>query len=164
MFTPSSVRALLAHLQYSIERAALLAKQLRQLASRHPHQLAGHLANLDFWTSEAIDAIRALDGYNNRFHRLRDAQVAWTRRHATRVDHYCPACRGRCEFGPRAPAPPERTSSEDIEAARLGVRRAFVGFLARLYEVDLLGEREASAAAASVGAPFAPEDLEPRAD
>ncbi|MBL9147321.1 MAG: hypothetical protein JNM94_01370 [Phycisphaerae bacterium] len=147
-------------LKYSIERASLLAEQLRQLASRHPHQLAGHAANLDFWVGEVSDSLRALDGYNERFRRMRAAQLAWTRERRTRVRGYCPICKGACELGPSAPPPPERTPIEEIESARAGLRAALRRLLARIDDLELRAEAELRSMAACVGVTLEREDLE----
>jgi len=48
---------------YSIERANLIADQLERLATQNTHQLAGQVANLDFWISETVAAISIIDNY-----------------------------------------------------------------------------------------------------
>jgi hypothetical protein len=52
---------------YSIQRANLIADQLERLATQNTHQLAGQVANLDFWVSEAVAAISTIDDYPVRF-------------------------------------------------------------------------------------------------
>lgn len=147
-------------MQYSIERANLLTEQLRQLSSRHPFQLAGHHANLDFWLAEAYDAIRALNGYNARFRKLRDAQVSWVRTNQVRVLSYCPICKGACEFGSQTPPAPIRTPSEDIDTAKLALRKAVVKLLVRFHHIGLITETEVRSGAAQIDAPFDREDFE----
>src|SRR5262245_33149251 len=66
-------------LSYSIQRAGLIAEQLERLATQHAHQLAGQVANLAFWISEAVGAISILDDYAARFLALRNAQVGWVK-------------------------------------------------------------------------------------
>ena len=120
-------------MSYSIARASLIAEQLERLATQNAHQLAGQLANLDFWVTEAADAIRVLHEYPDRFKRLRDAQVAWVRAHETKVVGFCPICGGACEFGPTTPAPPQRIPAEQLAEARSAVQRAGRAYLLRLY-------------------------------
>lgn len=95
---------------YSVTRAELIAQQIGRFATQHLHQLAGHHANLAFWISEASSAVSAIDEYNARFQRLRDAQLSWVQSHDTKVSRYCPTCRGGCEFGPQTPERPHNCS------------------------------------------------------
>lgn len=39
-------------MSHSTDRAALIAGQLERLARQNAHQLAGQVANLDFWIAE----------------------------------------------------------------------------------------------------------------
>lgn len=105
----------------SIARAELIADQIGRFATQHLHQLAGHHANLAFWLQEAEAAVRTIDEYQLRFRLLRDAQLSWVREHKTKITHFCPICRGRCEFDPQTPDRPHRTPSEDLDAARTAV-------------------------------------------
>jgi hypothetical protein len=147
---------------YSIERAGLIAAQLEKFAHAQVHQIAGQLANLDFWLDEAAAALRVLDDYQARFRALRDAQVAWVKRHGTMVSDYCPHCDGGCEFGPRPPDPPRRIPSEDLDGARLQVRRAAYRLLLRYHRVRLLTEAEVQAACDRLGVTLEREDLAER--
>jgi hypothetical protein len=45
------------------------------------HQLAGHVANLEFWINEATHALMVIDGYQQRFKRLRAGQAAYQLKH-----------------------------------------------------------------------------------
>lgn len=148
-------------MNYGIDRALLLAEQLRQLATRQAYQLAGHHANLSFWLAEVEQAIATIDGYQDRFRRLRDAQVEWVRQHGIRVDVFCEHCGGACEFGPQPPPLPIRTASEDLEVARAGVRDAFARLLLRFHRLRLLDDAEVRALALRVKAPFDERDLRP---
>lgn len=125
---------------YTIERAELLAEQLERFAHSNLHQLAGQLANLDFWLAEAEHALSMIDDYPKRFRRLRDSQVAWVKAHGTKVSDYCPICGGGCEFGPQTPVPPKRIPSEQMGAARDKVRRSVFRLLLRCYRSSLLDE------------------------
>ena len=146
-------------MNYSLDRALLLAEQLRQLATRQAFALAGHHANLAFWLAETEQAIATVDGYQERWRRQRDAQAEWVRLHGTRFDGPCDCCGGRCELGKRAPAAPLRTAGEDLDEARSQVRAAFLAFLLRLHRFRLLEGEEVRALALRVKAPFDSEDL-----
>jgi hypothetical protein len=147
---------------YSIARAELIADQIGRFATQHLHQLAGHSANLEFWISEAVGAVRAIDEYQYRFERLKEARVAWVQKHDTRITRYCPICRGGCEFGPQTPDRPQRVRSEDLSASRDAVRRSVRQFLVRLYHAGFISEAEVRQHAEIVGASIEREDLDPR--
>jgi hypothetical protein len=146
-------------MSYSTKRAALIADQLERLATQNAHQLAGQVANLDFWISEAADALRVIDEYPARFRRLRDAQVAWVKAHGTKVFGYCPICGGACEFGPETPAPPVRIAAEDFAKARDALRRAAHRYLIRLYRARLLDAAAVRQACDVLGVGLEAEDL-----
>jgi len=145
---------------YSITRAELIAEQIGRFATQHIHQLAGHHANLGFWMSEAVAAVRVIDDYQARFNRLRDAQLSWVQSHNTKLTSYCPFCRGACELGPQTPERPHRVPSEDLSAARKAVRTAVRQFLVRLLHAGFISESDVRREADLVGAPVGPEDLE----
>ncbi|HUJ63057.1 MAG TPA: hypothetical protein VLX92_31380 [Kofleriaceae bacterium] len=148
-------------MNYSIEQAALLARQLEGFATREAHQLAGHAANLEFWLSETCHVLATIDDYPDRFRRLRDAQQAWVKLHETRTNRPCPICQGKpCELGPHAPPPPKRIPSEEMDAARVGVRGGCYRFLLRLYRIKLLDESALRSACDRVGVTLEREDID----
>ena len=147
-------------MSYSIKRAGLIADQLERLATQNVHQLSGQVANLGFWMAEAAGAISALDDYPVRFRLLRDAQVGWVEAHGVTVSGYCAHCGGRCELGPTKPEPPQRTPSENVEAAREGVRRAARRYLLRLYRARFLDEDAVRQACAEIRVGVETEDFE----
>jgi hypothetical protein len=144
---------------YSKKRAALIAEQIERLATQNMHQLAGQFANLDFWISEAVEAIRILDGYPGRFRRLRDAQVGWVTTHGTKVSGYCAICGGACEFGPETPEAPRRTPSDELTEAREAVRLAGRRYFLRLYRAHLLDEDAVRRACDDIGVGVETEDF-----
>ncbi|WP_437757882.1 hypothetical protein [Sorangium sp. So ce1389] len=145
---------------YSVDRAELLADQLERFAHSNVHQLAGQVANLDFWLDEAAHALRTIDEYPQRFSRLREAQVGWVKAHGTKVSGYCPICGGRCELGPQTPPAPTRIPSEQMEAARGRVRASAYRFLLRCYRSGLLDEAIVRASCERIGVVAETEDLE----
>jgi hypothetical protein len=144
---------------YSIERANHIADQLERLATQNTYQLAGQVANLDFWISEAVAAISIIDNYPARFRRLRDSQVEWVKAHGTKVSSYCSICGGACEFDPQTPKPPRRIPAKDLAAAREGVRRAARRYLLRLYRAHFLNEDEVRRVCGELGVGIETEDF-----
>jgi hypothetical protein len=51
----------------------LVTAQLAKFATLNRHQLAGQVANLDFWLAEARHWLDVIDGYRPRFERLKAA-------------------------------------------------------------------------------------------
>jgi hypothetical protein len=69
---------------YSNDLASLLTNQLTKFTTYNHHQLAGQVANLDFWISEARHCLDVLDGHRSRFERLKAAEAAYVAAHDTR--------------------------------------------------------------------------------
>lgn len=55
-----------------------LIKTLERSTTLPSHQLAGHAANLDFWLGEAKHCLNVIDGYAQRFERMKKAQQSQT--------------------------------------------------------------------------------------
>ena len=70
-------------MSYSTEIADLLAAQLTKFATLNRHQLAGQVANLDFWLTEVRHCLAVFDGYRDRFQTMREAQDSYVERNAT---------------------------------------------------------------------------------
>jgi hypothetical protein len=147
---------------YSVDRAALVSKQLEKLATGSAHQLAGQFANLDFWLLETEQALRVLDDYPRRFDLLRDRQQRWVTAHGVRVSDYCAHCGGACEFGARPPRPAVRISSADLDGARKGLRDAAYHLLLRLFRMGFIDEPLLRSSCARVGTSVDVADLAPR--
>src|SRR4030042_5203900 len=116
-------------MSYTIEKATLIANQLKKFTTSYAHHLAGQFANLDFWLSETQEALKAIDGYHHRFNNLRKAQKEWVISHGTKVDGYCSICGGKCEFGGSTPSPPVETPKDELESAHRLVKDAARNFL-----------------------------------
>jgi len=144
---------------YSIDRAVLLAEQIERLRHLNAYQLAGQLANLDFWLDEAASALRTIDEYPARFRRLGGAQTAWVKAHGIKVSGYCGICQGGCELGPQTPGPPVRISSGRMAEARARVCRAVYQWLLRCHRCGLLDEPSLHRACDRVGVLVEHEDL-----
>src|SRR5580698_9563612 len=70
-------------MSYSTDIAIALADQLIKLSSLNRHQLAGQVANLDFWMSELRHCIVTIDEYRHRFDRMNKAQADYVFEHKT---------------------------------------------------------------------------------
>ena len=59
-----------------MEIAHILTKQLAKFVTLRRYQLAGHVANFDFWMAEVRHALAVIGGYKTRFEKMRTAQRA----------------------------------------------------------------------------------------
>ncbi|MCA8990877.1 MAG: hypothetical protein KDA88_02815 [Planctomycetaceae bacterium] len=127
----------LAFPAYSIIIAETLSSQFNRFVTLNAYQLAGHVANLGFWSDEVAHCLNVLDQYRSRFERLAEAQ----RRHV--------AERGTIEFehqdvwGETAKAPPRprNLSDRDRLAARAALCDSFYRFLIRCHKSRLIEEQ-----------------------
>jgi hypothetical protein len=121
-------------MSYMLDAARLLTAQLEKFATLRPHQLAGQVANLDFWRDEVQHAITLLDAYPQRFKHLRDAQVDYVQSHRT------------TNFNPGRPdeisAVPPLKGIPDTErsAARKSLTDAYYQFLLRCFRERVISE------------------------
>lgn len=118
---------------YSIDICDLLSVQLDRLAKLHPHQLVGHVANLDFWLGEVRHCQNVIDNYRLRFERLRDSQANYVREHDTTTYSY--------ETGTQIPMRAQRVPDDALKTSRSELREAFYRFLIRSYQEKLIDER-----------------------
>ncbi|MBA3464312.1 MAG: hypothetical protein H0T46_30450 [Deltaproteobacteria bacterium] len=146
-------------MSYTLEHAALLARQLEKLATARTHHAAPQFANLEFWLAEVEHVIATIREYPQRFRRLRDAQQAWVRAHGTRTTEHCLHCGGPCDLGPQPPAPPTRISSDEMEAAQRDLQRAAYRLLLRGYRIKMVDEPALMAACARIGMTLERDDL-----
>src|SRR5436305_4974977 len=100
-------------MSFSTDIADLVAKQLSRLTTLNRHQLAGQVANLDFWLAQVQHALAVLDGYGVRFVRMHAAQEQYV------------AVHGTMEFGlnadlttERRASPPRRVPDRELQKAR----------------------------------------------
>lgn len=136
-------------LSYTTEITALLTNQLERFRHLHRHQLAGHVANLEFWSGQVRNCVLAIDGYANRFKQLKAASKAhptWT------SDPNDPGG----AFSTRRPLP---VSDDELAAARTALVTTWRQFLARCCREQLLGFDAAKSASDAAGVSFLPEDL-----
>src|SRR5262249_2508638 len=121
---------------YLIELSSVLTGTLERFATLNRHQLAGHVANLDFWREETWHCLGVIDDYHHRFHRMKVAQTKHAAEHHTvQFSLDDPCCTGE-------PAkPPRRVADTEIKSARRALCDAFYRFIVRCYN-DRLIERD----------------------
>lgn len=132
-------------MSFSTDIADLVAKQLSRFTTLNRHQLAGQVANLDFWLGEVQHALAVIDEYDVRFTRMRAAQEQHVSVHGT-IEFDLHADR---ETGGRA-SPPRRVPAHELGKARRNLTLAASRFLERCRSEGFLSEEQLSAAIESL--------------
>jgi hypothetical protein len=120
---------------YSNDISKTLTDQITKFVTLNRHQLAGHVANLDFWVAEVRHCLDVIDGYDRRFEKMKTAQTKHISRHETvefSLDDPC------CIQRPVSP--PRRVSGADLGEARLNLCDATYRFLVRCFNEGLIHE------------------------
>jgi hypothetical protein len=143
-------------MSFSENLARLVADQLARFVTLNRHQLAGHVGNLDFWIAQARHALGVIDGYQERFRRLKAGQAEYVARHQTTV--FLPV--DPDIKGP--PDPPRRVPDASLRDARRSVVDATYGFLVRLYNDGLIPQSQVRSLCDSLGIGIDPMDLRPK--
>ncbi|OWK45770.1 hypothetical protein [Fimbriiglobus ruber] len=133
--------------------AKVVAEQLERFVTLNRHQLAGHVANLDFWLAQVRHALDVIDGYQERFRRLKAGQVEYVARHKTRVSS---------SLDPdvaTVPDLPRRIPDGNLRDARRAVVDAAYRFLVRLCNDGLIPEEELRSRCSGLGIGFEASDL-----
>lgn len=147
-------------MSYSTEIAEALTQTLARFATLNPHQLAGHVANLDFWLAETRHCVDVIEGYNKRFEGMKAAHVRYAAERQTLEYHYicedyCPIC------GKGTPvAPPKRVPHGALNGALRELRDAAYHFLVRSYKAGFIDEARLREAADSIGTGVDVSDLQ----
>src|SRR6266446_1300116 len=102
-------------MSFSENMAKVVADQLVRFVTLNRHQLAGHVANLDFWIAQARHALEVIDGYQERFRRLKAGQADYVATHQITVSlSFDPDIKG-------PPDPPRRVPDASLREARRSV-------------------------------------------
>lgn len=115
--------------------AKLVADQLARFVTLNRHQLAGQVANLDFWLDQVRHSLAVLDGYGKRFQKLKAAQARHIREHHTTEFALHDPC---CTQG--SPAPPRKVPDHELKDARVALCDAARRFLVRCYREGFIEE------------------------
>src|SRR4051794_7109911 len=111
---------------YSSDIAGILTDQITKFATLNRHQLAGQVANLDFWTAEVRHALDVIDGYGRRFEQMKAAQMKHVSEHGTVEFSLQDPCCTRTSA-----SPPRRVPSKDLGETRRLLCDATYRFLVR---------------------------------
>jgi hypothetical protein len=131
---------------FSSDIAKLVADQLSRFVTLNRHQLAGQVANLDFWLAQARHALAVIDGYGVRFVRMHDAQEQYVVAHGT--TEFAPGVDYPTE---RKASPPHRIPDRELQKARRALTEAASRFLSRCRKEEFISEARLLAAYASLG-------------
>src|SRR5579883_2221961 len=100
-------------MSFSTKLAKLVADQLARFVTLNRHQLAGQVANLDFWLDQVRHGLAVVDGYGRRFQRLKAAEAKHVAEHHTTAFEFDDPC---CTQG--RPSPPRRVPDHELKEAR----------------------------------------------
>jgi hypothetical protein len=120
---------------YSSDITRTLTEQVTKFVTLNRHQLAGHVANLDFWVAEVRHCIDVIDGYDQRFERMKAAQAKQSSERGTvefRRDDPC------CTQ--KSAPPPRRVPGGELVEARRHLCDATYRFLVRCFNEGLIDE------------------------
>ena len=141
-------------MSFSTDIARLVADQISRFVTLNRHQLAGHVANLDFWMAEVRHGLQVLDGYGQRFRLMKAAQQQHVAEHHTiEFDLDDPCCTQRTA------AMPQKVSDSELKAARLALSEATRRFLERCQREGLLDDPGFHRACEDSGIALDPADL-----
>jgi hypothetical protein len=126
---------------FSTELAGLVTNQLSRFVTLNRHQLAGQVANLDFWLAQVRHTLAALDGYGVRFVRMEAAQERYVTVHGTTE-----SIQNADEWIERKASPPRRIPDRELRKARRALTDAVSRFLERCRKDGFLSEAEFSEA------------------
>jgi hypothetical protein len=143
-------------MSFSENMAKVVADQLARFVTLKRHQLAGHMANLDFWVAQARHALEVIDGYEERFRRLKSAQDRYVAEH--QIQTFWPT--DPDIHGP--PASPRRVPHGGLREARRSVTEATYRFLVRCCNDGLIPESQLRAVCKSLEIGVETTDIRPR--
>ena len=125
---------------YSADIANLLTDQLTKLTTLNRHQLAGQVANLDFWLNEVGHALAVIDGYPARFTRMKRAQTGHVGEFTTREFELNDPDAYLYEAHASAPKPPKPVPDTELREGRRALCQATARFLSRCAKEGLVDE------------------------
>jgi hypothetical protein len=139
---------------YTTEIANILAENIERFATLNPHQVAGHVANLDFWLGEVRHCLQVIDGFSKRFETMKTAQMNYVVEHHTK--QFClddPCCTEATA------SLPTRIPEREMKDAKQRLRDATYRFLVRCHKSGFINEDTLREAADSIGTGIDLRDL-----
>ena len=133
-------------MSFSTDMAKLVADQLSRFVTLNPHQMAGQVANLDFWLDQVRHALAGIDGYGVRFVRMHGAQERYVNVHETRefdLEANFPT--------ERIASPPRRIPDRELQKARRALIESVEKLLERCRHEGLISDKQCSAECRSLG-------------
>lgn len=131
-------------MSFSTDMAKQVVGQLSRFVTLNRHQLAGQVANLDFWLAQVRHALAGIDGYGVRFVRMHAVQEQYVGQHGT-----IEFALGVEDFTPRtSPAAPRRVPDRELQQARRALVEAVTRLLERCRAERLIADAAVSAALA----------------
>ncbi len=118
---------------YVEEITTSLINVLEHTARLQTYQFAGHVANVDFWIDEVRHAVKALDGYADRFEKLKWTQAEYEREHPHVI--YMPFGEKRQGVDPLLKP---NVSSSELQRLSRRLMRAIERFLKRALDEELI--------------------------
>jgi hypothetical protein len=137
--------------------AKLVADQVSRFVTLNRYQLAGQVANLDFWMAQVRHCLGVVDGYGRRFRLQQEAQQRHVAEfHTIEFDLDDPCCtQGK-------PAPPRKVPDRDLKRARVALTEATRRLLIRCHRAGFLDAAAFRKACEDSAIGFDPADLAKR--
>lgn len=120
-------------MSYVLEQTESLVAVLERAAPFAPHRLAAYAVNAEFWASEVRHCTELLDGYVERWHRMRQATEDYLREHPISPEQQDSDTRTT-----------RATKDSDIRAAKRRLDEAAQRFFARCHRAGLLSHERLS--------------------
>jgi hypothetical protein len=133
-------------MSFSTDMAKLVANQLTRFVTLNRHQLAGQVANLDFWIEQVRHGLNVIDGYGKRYQLLKSARAKHVTEHHTvefRLDDPC------CTQGP--PSPVVRIPDSEMREARRQLTESAYRFLVRCCNEEFISESRLRSICGEIG-------------
>ena len=140
-------------MSYSENLAKVVANQVARFVTLNRHQLAGHVANLEFWVGQVRHALAVIDGYQERFRRLKGGQAVYVAKHQTTVSS---------PLDPEINGPPElphRIPDAGLRDARRALVDSTYAFLLRLCNDGLIPESQFRSECGNLNIGIDPADI-----
>lgn len=140
---------------YTIEVAEAVTKTVGKFATLNGYQLAGHIANLEFWQSQLKHALGVIDGYNARQMLREEAQRAYITEHATREfdkeEKYLESS---------AQVDRHRIGKQQLQSVRRELADSYYRFVQRSHRARLLNKKQAIETLGACGIGAEPGDID----
>jgi hypothetical protein len=134
-------------MSFSTEMAGLVANQLSRFITLNRHQLAGQVANLDFWLAQVRHALSVIDNYGVRFIQMHATQEQYVAAHGTTEF----ALGTDCFPTQKKASPPRRVPDRELQKARRALIEATSRFLERCRHEEMISEAQLVSAHESLG-------------